>query len=787
MFLNIALLSAPYTVLTYQSLEVFPDTFWQKGLRVIVPLGRKKESWRTGIIVEADTVNTLSPKITVKPVLWPLELQPFLTGDLLELIGQMARRQGEEFGQIARGFLPLGLRNLSLVLHTVENNRRRLVELADIAQASQKQRALWAAELLQGKATLVPKKQAASDEENYDLACDPPWPVRPHATVQIEILEYLFNHGPQNRKQLATALGSGAPAAIKKLCEAGHLRLSVDSDEEALSCTSRELLPPAERPFTLTQAQEAAVAALSKLLHQAQAANALLFGVTGSGKTAVYLALARICLEAGQSVFLLVPEVALAFKLLNDTRTLSPELPVVFYHGYQSITQRESTWRSMEKNGPCLVIGTRSALFLPVEKLGLVILDEEHDASFKQEDGLRYHAKEIAWFRAQQHRALLLLGSATPDVRTYYAADAGRLEILRLPDRISGQKLPPIELVDVRESKSLSESVPLLARNSLEILQATIARGEQAVILINRRGFSPHMYCLECGKTERCPDCEIGLTYHKSRGRLVCHYCGFSRPFPSPCSSCGSASFLPMGQGTERLSEELSSVLGQNVLRLDRDSTRRPGQLEAILTAFAHEEAQVLVGTQMLSKGHHFPKVTLVIAADADMGLNLPDYRASERTFQLLLQTAGRAGRGSLPGRVLLQTRDLEHYCWKYLLANDYEGFYATEIERRKKYHYPPFSRLALLRLSHAREEDKARDELSLLAHELGKACQERGVQLLGPCPSPLAMLRGRKRFQCLLKSQDWGAIRAAYAQSLSQAKCKILRVSLDLDPVNML
>jgi len=786
MFLKIALFSQPFGVLTYQSLEEFPDTFWKKGLRVIVPLGRGKESWRTGVIVETDAQNTLDPKIRIKPILWPLETQPFLTGDLLELIEQMAKRQGEELGLIARGFLPQGLRNISFVLHTVEDNRRRLVQLSEILDASQEERRAWAQELLSGIATLVPKKQYLADEENYDLACDPPWPVRPHAKLQIEILEYLFNHGAQNSRQLSAALGSKALPALKKLCEAGHLQLSLEN-EEALSCASSELLPPAERPFELTQDQKAAVLRLQKLLAVDQPASALLYGVTGSGKTAVYLALARICLEAGKSVFLLVPEVALAFKLLNDTRTLSPELPVVFYHGYQPASQRESTWRSMEKSPPCLVIGTRSALFLPVTKLGLVILDEEHDASFKQEDGLRYHAKEIAWFRANQHKALLLLGSATPDVRTFYAALDNRLAMLRLPARISGQKLPPIALVDVRERKALSETVPLLARESLNKLCETVERGEQAVILINRRGFAPHMYCLDCGKTEHCPDCEIGLTYHKARGRLVCHYCGYSRPFPSPCSTCGAASFLPMGQGTERLAEELSSVLGQNVLRLDRDSTRRPGQMEAILTAFAREESHVLVGTQMLSKGHHFPKVTLVIAADSDMGLNLPDYRATERTFQLLLQTAGRAGRGELPGQVLLQTRDINHYCWKYLLANDYEGFYATEIERRRRYKYPPFSHLALIRISHPREENNARDELSFFAHELGRECSALGVQLLGPAPSPLAMLRGRKRFQCLLKSQDWGAIRSAYSQALSRTKCKMLRIGLDLDPVNML
>ena len=341
---------------------------------------------------------------------------------------------------------------------------------------------------------------------------------------------------------------------------------------------------------------------------------------------------------------------ALALKLRRDASHRIPDFPIFLFHGYQSPSRREQIFRELAaRKKPCLVVGTRSSLFLPLPHPGLIVLDEEHDSSFKQDEGLHYQAKEVAWYRASRNRALLLLGSATPDVKTFHAAEQGLFPRADLPHRVGGGSLPAIELIDIRRNSSRS----LLAPASVETLRETVLRGEQAVVLLNRRGYSPLMYCLDCGQTARCPHCDIGLTYHKRREQLVCHYCGHTRPFPSPCPRCGGLQYLPMGEGTERLEErlageELIGALppGGRILRLDRDSTRRPGSMEEILNAFARQEAQVLIGTQMLSKGHHFPHVTLALIADADLGLNLPDYRAAERTFELLLQSAGRAGRG---------------------------------------------------------------------------------------------------------------------------------------------
>ena len=787
MFLSIALLGTPYSLLTYRASDDFPPDFWRPGLRCIVPLGRGKR-FCAGICLQRTETSDLPPTVKIKDVLWPLEVRPALTQDLLELLLEMSKRQGTDFGRIAQGCLPLGLRTLELNLHTIAHGKRNILSFAKLAEIPPEERHLLACQLLAGTATLLPKIRDADDIELFDLACDPPWPVRPNAKQQINVLEFLYTQGAKNRNLLRAALGQAAMPALEALCAAGYVqrKKEEEGDETSELAQQAPLLPPLERPFALNGDQESVLGILKKVIFDHRQATYLLYGVTGSGKTAVYLDLAVTCLRQGRSAFLLVPEVALALKLLQDARHIYPDIPWLLYHGYQSQNYRENIWRSLSDHAAVCVIGTRSALFLPVCSLGCIILDEEHDASFKQEEGLSYHAKEIAWFRTRQHKALLVLGSATPDIRTFYAARMGQLDIVTLPHRISGRALPPIDFVDLQDTSQLSESVPLLSKVSLAALEETVKKGEQAVIFINRRGFAPHMYCCDCGKTERCPDCEIGLTYHKARNRLVCHYCGYTRPFPSPCSSCGSVSFLPLGEGTERLAEEVSAYLGQRVLRLDRDSTRRAGTMEEILTSFARQEAQVLVGTQMLSKGHHFPKVTLVIAADADMGLNLPDYRASERTFQLLIQAAGRAGRGALPGRVLLQTRDSSHYCWSYVRTNDYEGFYSAELARRKRHRYPPFSHLALIRISFDREEQKALTELATYTQAVQNEARSLGVIVLGPAPAPLAMLRGRKRFQCLLKSQDWSSIRELFHRAQS-VRVKTLRIALDLDPVNML
>lgn len=539
--------------------------------------------------------------------------------------------------------------------------------------------------------------------------------------------------------------------------------------------------------FTLTPHQRTVLDPLAEALAAHKAETRLLFGVTGSGKTAVYLELARQALLRGRSVLLLAPEVALAYKLWGDLEHAMPGATRFLFHGYQSQAAREAAFRALARQQtPCVVVGTRSALFLPMPPLGLIVLDEEHDASFKQDEGFVYQAKEVAWFRAGQEHAMLLLGSASPDVKTYHAATLGRIQVHTLTERVGGGALPEVSFVTLGRGRADAE---LLAQESKLALCETVERGEQAVILLNRRGYAPQMYCLGCGQVVKCPHCDIGLAYHKARERLLCHYCGYVVPFPSPCSNCKGLHFLPMGEGTEKVEESLATLLpsGTSVLRLDRDSTRRPGSMEDILARFARGEASVLVGTQMLSKGHHFPNVTLAVVADADLGLNLPDYRAAERTFQLLLQASGRAGRGVKPGKVLVQTRDPQHYCWQYVKDADFLGFYEREIALRERRRYPPFVRLALIRLSYPMGEEKGQDAIARIGKTLREEGKALGLQVLGPAPAPMPLLQGRRRFHCLIKGADWQPLRTLFAKATEQNPGRVLRITLDLDPVSLM
>ena len=793
--LKIALLSPPYSSLTYSEPDWLPASMWRKGLRVAAPVG--KGHIRAGVIL--DTATDADPKLTLRPVTWPLEAAPLLNAEYLEMVEQLASRQAIEPGRILGQVLPQGLRGTAKIrLRRFRDNQKpSLLDLRGLPQLTANELSDLGQEFMSGKIEILALREDSAASEICSLTCEPPWPVRPNALRQRELLDYLLEHGPRPRRTVLAAMPQCAPA-LSSLTLGGQIRIrpmteeETDEQEEGL-----ELLPPPDLPFTLNKDQQAALEVFALALDSGRPATHLLYGVTGSGKTAVYLELAQECLRRGKSMLLLAPELALVLKLRRDISARFPNFPVFFYHGYQNPAQRERVFRVLaERNCPCLVVGTRSALFTPLPPLGAIVLDEEHDASFKQDEGLNYQAKEVAWQRATRHNALLLLGSATPDVKTFHAARQNSFPLSRLPSRAGGGNLPKIELADIGKSAET-----MLAPASLIAIKDVIKRGEQAVILLNRRGYAPLMYCLDCKKAARCPNCDIGLTYHKRREQMVCHYCGYIRPFPTPCENCNSLNFLPMGQGTERLEERLATEdlagllpMRGGVLRLDRDSTRRPGKMEEILAAFARQEAQILVGTQMLSKGHHFPLVTLAVIADADLGLNLPDYRAAERTFQLLLQSAGRSGRGDRPGQVIIQTRDTSHYCWDFVRRGDYEGFYEHEIALREKRRYPPFIKLAMIRISFASEPATQAASQNLLrefSSSLRRIGRQMGAIMLGPAPAPLARISGRLRYQCLLKAENWQIIRQIYSTALRDALPPNLprnwRISLDLDPLNML
>jgi primosomal protein N' (replication factor Y) len=780
-----ALLSAPYSTLTYGHPSYIPENGLAPGFRVLVPLGR---SLRQAVLVKRvrELPADFPKDVQLKDVLWPVEHEPLLDEAYMEMAETLAGRQMAEVGRILETLIPAGLRSVKFSFKVQADGAPATMKPGELAARSDKEKAAFWNLWEQGRMRVKATKAYAKEHEYCHLLKDPPWPVRPGAKRQLEVLEYLFDSGVTPRPALMRDLGQGAAKALDALVAKELVGVGEHPEITGAACENPATDPPKIVP---TPEQKACLEDLEAALAEASPKARLVHGVTGSGKTLVYMRLAEKALAMGRSVIMLAPEVALACLLHRRAVNYLRGADVILYHGYMPPSERERVFmETSRRKEPAVVVGTRSALFLPVSGVGLIVLDEEHDTSFKQEERLGYQAKEVAYFRARRAGALLVLGSATPDVKTFHAAEQGHVGLDSMKNRVGESTLPTVEMVDI---SNLGRDDGPFAPKAEEALRGVVERGEQAVIMLNRRGYAPLMYCLDCGKVARCGHCDVGLTYHKSRERLVCHYCGDGEPFPSPCKNCGGVNYLPMGGGTERVEEALSVILPEDtgILRLDRDSARRPGRMEEILSDFAAGKAQVLVGTQMLSKGHHFPNVTLALVADGDLGLNIPDYRAAERTFQLLVQVSGRSGRGGIPGRVLIQTRDVDHYCWRFVAENDYAGFYEQEVAKRKRYGYPPFVKLGLVRLSCPAENDQDAERIMALAAKLMPVGSKFGARVLGPAPAPLGLLRGRKRYQLMIKAGDWPSVRNVFAcvrRELAGGRNNI-RASLDLDPVNML
>ena len=539
------------------------------------------------------------------------------------------------------------------------------------------------------------------------------------------------------------------------------------------------LAPPAH---PLTTEQAAAVSAVEAAAGSFSVA--LLDGVTGSGKTEVYLQLAARALERGLGVLVLVPEIALTPQLYERfRRRLGPTVRVL--HSGLSETKREEAWLRLRLGLSQVLLGTRSSVLAPVDRLGLVVVDEEHDPSYKQVEGLRYSARDLAVMRGRLAGCPVVLGSATPSLESLRNVETGRYRHLRLGSRATAAALPRVDLVDIRGQ-------PLQAGLGEPLLRAvenTLARGEQALLFLNRRGYAPVMSCFSCGWVSDCPRCDARQTLHRASGILWCHHCGTQRRAPATCPACGAADLHPLGQGTEQLEQFLAQRFeGFPLVRLDRDATARRGSLEQQLQRLREASAALLVGTQMLAKGHHFPRVTLVGVVDADAGLFSADFRSTERMAQLLVQVAGRAGRAERPGRVLIQTRYPDHPLLRTLVQAGYPAFAAQTLQERRAAGLPPFCHQALLR---AEATEVARVD-GFLAELSDWAVREAGpaVQLWGPVPAPMARRAGRHRAHLLLQSTERTALHrllSALVQRLAATRpARQVRWSLDVDPVDL-
>jgi primosomal protein N' (replication factor Y) len=707
------------------------------GMRVRVPLGRQT---RTGIV--AGFADRLPPG-EIRSVLDLLDdPEPFLPADVLELCRWTARYY---------------LAALADVIGTIVGAR---------VPAVASERALRLARRLSEAEAVILARRAPAQSRAYRALADAPDLTLTGAAAQ--------------------AVGVTAPA-LRALVTAGLaevVRVARAPDP------ARE--PPTAYPApALTAAQQHAVDAVVGALTAARGGSFLLHGITGSGKTEVFLTAAATALAAGCGVLVLVPEIALTHQLTERVRARFGETVAVLHSGLGP-RERWTEWRRIRCGEARVVVGARSAVFAPLQRLGLVVVDEEHDAAYKQEDGLRYNARDLAVVRARLAGGVVVLASATPSAESYQAALDRRHTLLELPERPTAHALPPVDVVDLRGRPRERAKPQLLTDELRAALEANLARGGQTLVFLNRRGFATYLQCPGCGDTPSCPGCSVVLTWHRAAGALVCHHCRHHRRPPAACPRCGTAALEAFGVGTEQIEATLRACYPLAAVdRLDRDAAQRPGAQRRILKAWHAGETDILVGTQMVSKGHDVPGVTLAVVLLADLSLNVPDFRAGERTLQLLVQVAGRAGRGAVAGRVLVQTLRPDHPSLVAAARHDYLGFITGELERRRALGYPPFARLVSLRFDGrdgAAVERAARE----LAGRLRRQARELHLgddAVLGPAPPPVERVRGRARWQVLLRAREVPPLRAL-ARAARAAEPELhrghVRLVVDVDPYSM-
>jgi len=803
-FVEVAVLPAipGKDVLTYRVPDRHRETV-RPGMRVLVPLGRRHE---TGLVVALTGTPPAAAPERVRDLEDLLDTEPILTEELFALCRWAARYYVTTLTEVLATALPGGLRA----------STTRVVRLADPAPPGGARGSLEAAIL----ATLGAR--GALDERRLARALGRPGvgpALRALADRKLVVVEErirppagatrfeaVLTLGAALAERDAADLARRAPAqhALYERLRAagGRLAAGTMTPRERVAAAAlvrrglaarareeryRDARPPvdaAAAPPVLTAEQQAVMAAVP----EAPAFRGfLLHGVTGSGKTEVYLRLAARAVAAGRSALLLVPEIALTHQLVRRVQERFGAR-VALLHSALAPGERWDEWRRILRGEAVVVVGTRSAVFAPLARLGVVIVDEEHDAAYKQDEGLRYQGRDLALVRAKLAGVPAVLGSATPSVESYHQAASGRFTRLALPTRVEGRPLPTVEIVDLR-ARDRTDS-RLFSRRLLETAAGALARREQVLLFLNRRGFAPIMQCVACGEPTGCPSCTVSLTWHQRRNVLLCHHCGFTRPPAARCGACGSGELVALGEGTEQVEAEVVRLFPEaRIARLDRDTIGSKGAHRRILDAWREGALDVLIGTQMVAKGHDVPGVTVVGVLLADVALNLPDFRAGERAFQLLTQVAGRAGRGSAPGRVIVQTYRPEHHSLVAAAAHDFEGFAARELAMRAEVGYPPFERLAVLRLEGA-DAAATEDAAQALAAAATRAAAGR-ARVRGPAPAPLERLRGRWRWQIMLTTPSAAALNDALRRALAawrgSPRARAIRLVVDVDPVSML
>ncbi|MBK5274962.1 MAG: primosomal protein N' [Desulfuromonadales bacterium] len=615
--------------------------------------------------------------------------------------------------------------------------------------------------------------------ERFYRPVDGPEPQRQPGSKASEILDVIREAGDIPAGDLRRRFGQ-CTSQLHRLAELGLVQAE---EREVYRNPFGEEPIERDTPRALIRHQADALGSIISELDQRLFTPFLLHGVTGSGKTEVYLQAIAHALQQGSNALVLVPEISLTPQLVRRFRARFDD-PIAILHSGLSDGERYDEWRRIRRGQARIVIGARSAVFAPLERIGIIVVDEEHEASFKQADGLRYNARDLALVRGQMEKSVVVLGSATPLITSLHAVEQGKLTLLTLPERVEGRPMPTVAVVPMQGIKETVSHQLALA------LQETLAAGEQALVFLNRRGFATFLVCGDCGEPLTCPNCSVTLTFHRQRRQSVCHYCDHAVPSPGVCPACNSFEMKELGAGTERVEHELRELLPDAaIVRMDSDTTSGKGSHNRLLKRMSDRTADILIGTQMIAKGHDFPGVTLVGVINGEASLNMPDFRSSERTFQLLSQVIGRAGRGEFPGRVIVQTLNPSHYAIQNAVGHNGADFFRQELEFRREAGYPPFAFLASLSFSGVVEKcvEERAEETARSLHAMKKEFRLR-IEILGPAMAPLYRLRGRFRRQILLKALTRNDLRRLVSSWQARRETSAtVRETLDIDPVDMM
>jgi len=775
------------------------------GARILVPFGPRK---LTGLILR---VHDEPPEMAIKEALRLIDSEPVIDEELLTLGRWIAGYYCAPLGEVLRSMLPLAAdmrtgkiyaltsagrdasRQLSITASAddalnqtlqmlaarphSEARIKRSVPLADRVLKSLERKGWIAVEQVAHerdplRAPAARLRVALNDAEGHGAR-----PKLPKA--ERELLAYLSLHpGSHNLGEIEPVVRNASVAA-----RALARKKLVTLEPEPLAIHAA----PPRAPYQLNAAQRNAFDLIRAGIEARRFCAFLLHGVTGSGKTEVYLNAIDASLASGRGALLLVPEIALTPAMAGEFYARFGDR-VAILHSAFSDSERADQWRRIRAGGASVVVGTRSGVFAPVRDVGLIIIDEEHDASYKQGENPRYNGRDVAIVRAQSLNACVLLGSATPSLESRFNAGSGKYTLLEMPDRIAGRPLPEVRIVDMRQEFLETRKQATFSRALLDAIGERLGNSEQAMILLNRRGFSSFVACRACGERIQCVNCAVTLTFHRRDRRLLCHYCDYAEKIPSTCPKCSSEHIQFLGVGSEKVEDELHGHFPEaRIARLDRDTVTGKRQFEDILRNFRERNFDILVGTQMIAKGHDIPNVTLVGVVSADVGLGMPDFRAAERTFQLLTQVAGRAGRGDLPGIVYLQTINPDHYAIRLAAEQNYTAFYEKELQFRRFMKYPPFSAMANVLVRAANQEQALRMSVELARH-LTPAPEN--MKIMGPAEAPVPRLKAEYRYQLLIKSGSRKALNTLLrsAQQFARAqKWNATALVIDVDPLSLL